>query len=818
MNCGNNLCRRSKRVSLSYACEHCKQRKYCSNACRLQDWNNGHSSICKKSEVVASASSFAQQGKFLSEEEANSMIPKIDDVHKYYEPVEKNAKLGKGAYGEVVLMKEKSTGKLVAMKVIEKANITSQKVLASLINEIKIQKRILHDNIIRIFNHLEDSKNIYIVMEYAEKENLFRHIRERKKLSETEAYTLFKQTCSALCFLHAHHLMHRDIKPENLLLTRDNKLKLCDFGFCVQYDSGSRVTCCGTIEYMAPEIFKREKYGEKVDVWSLGVLLYEMLHGYAPFHGRREQDTVAMIMKNQVEFGEIKEDAKELIRMLLRNKPSERPKVQKILDFPWMKRMEAATNRKSTELDLSEKQNKDGITNKVISNPVKLIATAHPHKINTSFNKPKRPTESTTIKKERPYEESKYSKKGNTAFTREEKKAVKKENLFEGTVSKNPVSQPTVAQIISQKPPVKTPKMIEEGFATYRVSSRSSKRNTKVRTTNSFFEPLTPSKFENLDLTDMNFVITNDPLFHVNKYLSKLDANPRLKWQEALMDCKEDVVWIIEEHNKKLMGVESERLNESYSSDDYIFQRSETVLKVVDYLDDLDLYPYAKESKEVEERIKKENERLRKALRGEKKEKKTKDEVKDNSSSADSKEAILKLENDISELNRGKFSAKDSEYQKSIDKMMNLLVGMGRDDKGLYSHYSKKESSYDRTSYFDFDRDSDIISESDYDAELQRKFEIEAKENMKIQRNSSRQGTLKKKEANNGESKVIVIADNNVNLPNKRVSSQSKESSGESKKSDQLKKSKELMGEQENNKGNKSIWNSLISFISDSEL
>eukprot|EP00826_Nyctotherus_ovalis_P055431 TRINITY_DN7358_c0_g2_i4.p1 TRINITY_DN7358_c0_g2~~TRINITY_DN7358_c0_g2_i4.p1 ORF type:complete len:139 (-),score=46.00 TRINITY_DN7358_c0_g2_i4:1224-1640(-) len=132
--------------------------------------------------------------------------------------------------------------------------------------------------------------------------------------------------------------------------------------------------------------------------------------------------------------------------------------------------------------------------------------------------------------------------------------------------------------------------------------------------------------------------------------------------------------------------------------------------------------------------------------------------------------------------------------------------------------YSKKESSYDRTSYFDFDRDSDIISESDYDAELQRKFEIEAKENMKIQRNSSRQGTLKKKEANNGESKVIVIADNNVNLPNKRVSSQSKESSGESKKSDQLKKSKELMGEQENNKGNKSIWNSLISFISDSEL
>ena len=105
-------------------------------------------------------------------------------------------------------------------------------------------------------------------------------------MDEKTAFHYFIQTCSAIQYLHSIDLVHRDLKPENLLIDELNNVKLCDFGWCVKLDENPRNTFCGTYEYMAPEVVKEEPYSKAIDVWSIGVLLYELLHGYSPFRAR----------------------------------------------------------------------------------------------------------------------------------------------------------------------------------------------------------------------------------------------------------------------------------------------------------------------------------------------------------------------------------------------------------------------------------------------------------------------------------------------------------------------------------------------------
>ena len=120
-------------------------------------------------------------------------------------------------------------------------------------------------------------------MEYASKGSLFHTIRANRKLDEKTAFTYFIQAASAILFLHENNLVHRDLKPENLLVDDDGMVKLGDFGWCVELALGNRITFCGTYEYMAPEILKEKPYNQSIDIWSLGILLYELLHNFSPF-------------------------------------------------------------------------------------------------------------------------------------------------------------------------------------------------------------------------------------------------------------------------------------------------------------------------------------------------------------------------------------------------------------------------------------------------------------------------------------------------------------------------------------------------------
>lgn len=123
-------------------------------------------------------------------------------------------------------------------------------------------------------------------MEYASGGTLFNRLRKHGKFDEKSCFKYFIETVNALAFIHEYNLVHRDLKPENLLLDENDNIKLADFGWCVEMTLGNRVTFCGTYEYMAPEMLKEKPYNQGIDIWTLGILLYELLHGYSPFRVR----------------------------------------------------------------------------------------------------------------------------------------------------------------------------------------------------------------------------------------------------------------------------------------------------------------------------------------------------------------------------------------------------------------------------------------------------------------------------------------------------------------------------------------------------
>jgi|EP00927_Polykrikos_kofoidii_P078219 calcium-dependent protein kinase len=258
--------------------------------------------------------------------------------------IEKN-KLGEGSYGSVCKCIAKETGIVRACKTIAKMQMTN---LDRFKSEIRIMKMMDHPNIIKLFESFEDSRNFYLVMELCTGGELFDRIIDCGHFTEQQAAIVMQHIFRAMFYMHENRITHRDLKPENFLFTNKDSLetsmlKIIDFGLACTYEPGGKclTTKAGTPYYVAPQVLAG-KYDHMADLWSCGIIMYVMLCGYPPFYGETDAEVLAKIRVGNFTFQasdwkRVSEDAKQLIRALLRMNPKERYTADEALNHEWVK-------------------------------------------------------------------------------------------------------------------------------------------------------------------------------------------------------------------------------------------------------------------------------------------------------------------------------------------------------------------------------------------------------------------------------------------------------------------------------------------------
>ena len=299
--------------------------------------------------------------------------------------------LGSGSFGRVFLVAHNETKELFALKTIEKRKImTTYGRLDIIHEEINIHSKLSHQNIIKLYNIYEDEETINIIMEYAPKGNLYHLIKQEKNgFSEHKAFEYFIQILNAVYYLHSNNIIHRDIKPENILISADNKLKLCDFGWAKELTLENRSTFCGTMEYMAPEIVGSENYDYSVDIWSLGILLYELLFGHSPFKANTTNNIIQNIKSHELNYDNknLSNSCKDLIQKLLEMNPQKRLKLKDILEHSFIKKhSKLLIYKKKSPTKMT---NIDKIQNRLNKN-IKVIINNNPSNNEAQLSKDKK--------------------------------------------------------------------------------------------------------------------------------------------------------------------------------------------------------------------------------------------------------------------------------------------------------------------------------------------------------------------------------------------------------------------------------------------
>ncbi|KAI4207560.1 MAG: hypothetical protein LQ346_000492 [Caloplaca aetnensis] len=237
--------------------------------------------------------------------------------------------IGKGSFGKVYLASHKLTnGSKVVLKSAKKDD-------ANLAREIHHHRQFLHPHIARLYEVIVTERLVWLVLEYCPGDELYNYLLRHGPIPSEKVQKIFTQLVGAVAYVHNMSCVHRDLKLENILLDKNENVKLCDFGFTREYEGKMSYlqTFCGTVCYSAPEMLKGEKYaGEKVDVWSLGIILFALLTGELPFDDDDDMVTKHKILTTEPKYPDsMPADARTLIGQLLSKRPLPRPTIADIL-------------------------------------------------------------------------------------------------------------------------------------------------------------------------------------------------------------------------------------------------------------------------------------------------------------------------------------------------------------------------------------------------------------------------------------------------------------------------------------------------------
>lgn len=259
--------------------------------------------------------------------------------------------VGEGSFGKVWKARKVGALQTVAIKLIPKAG-KKEKDVMGLRQEIDILRTLRHANIIQMLDAFETGSDFCVVTEFAQGE-LFEIVESDMHLSEDVVQTIAKQLVDALHYLHSNRIIHRDMKPQNILLAADGTVKLCDFGFAraMSHNTFVLTSIKGTPLYMAPELVQERPYTHAVDVWSLGVILYELFVGKPPFYTTSIYSLIKKIVNDPPTYpGTMSGPFKDFLKGLLEKDPKRRLDWPELLNHPFIRGSEeSSTDKNSTD-------------------------------------------------------------------------------------------------------------------------------------------------------------------------------------------------------------------------------------------------------------------------------------------------------------------------------------------------------------------------------------------------------------------------------------------------------------------------------------
>lgn len=277
-----------------------------------------------------------------------------------------NKPIGKGMFSTVYLATDLIQNRKCAMKRISVEKLDESRIDKFLL-ELHISKKLSHINIVKCYEVFRTKTHWYIVSEYCCSgtfKNLIKTMKKITNVNEREITTKYylHQLRDAIKYLHENNIIHRDLKPDNILITKNAEssgeqiVKLSDFGFSRYFDVTEAVlttgyddlvsTICGSPIYMAPELLIKMKYNMKADIWSFGVIMYEMLHGKNPYYFASTIPELRELMQSQkIIFGDFSSECVDLLEKILQPDPLKRISWEDFFNHSWFT---------STNIDIKE--------------------------------------------------------------------------------------------------------------------------------------------------------------------------------------------------------------------------------------------------------------------------------------------------------------------------------------------------------------------------------------------------------------------------------------------------------------------------------